>query len=102
MMEMQGVAVLNSILRPHLSLDPDGAARVQQGAIQPSRVVPEESKTDHNVLACGDPNSGRSVEGYKHTMILSPVSGQHRGECRVGQSSGCWFTLTGYPCTHVF
>lgn len=61
MMEMQGVAVLNSILRPHLSLDSHGAARVQEGAIQPSRVAPKKTQTEHNVLVCGDPNSGGSV-----------------------------------------
>ena len=68
MLEMQGAAVLNSILRPHLSLGPDGAARVQGGAIQPARAVPKESKTDHNVLVCGDPNSGR-MSVYEGTSM---------------------------------
>lgn len=73
-MEVQGGAVLDSILRPHLSLDPEGVERMQGGGIrhsskmnavgtvQPSKVVSLDGKKDHKMAIFGeishDPNSG--------------------------------------------
>ena len=73
-MEVQGGAVLDSILRPHLSLGPEGVGRMQGGGlrhsnkmsavgtVQPAKVVSLDGKKDHKIAIFGeisnDPNSG--------------------------------------------
>lgn len=73
-MEVQGGAVLDSILRPHLSLGPEGVGRMQGGGlrhsnkmnavgtVQPAKIVSLDGKKDHKIAIFGeissDPNSG--------------------------------------------
>lgn len=85
MTEIEGGAVLNSILRPHLSLDPDGAARMQGVAVQPLRVVSLDGKTDHSVPATGDPNSGGTAWS---AFIGLPFSASH-AESNAGRDLVC-------------